>query len=192
MRSFIKFTRSLEFAGWICLLTMLSQSFHTFYSFNAVSSIENFLGIIQSGIFVLVFEFFALWYLFRGRENMAKFFAGCLLIMNVYYYWVNNEGLELALGLFIAVIMPVSVYNAASEIKKQLLEEEAAEKAELEKTTQKEKEDSNKLTLQHTLDRTNVVYDMLLSISNRMDSIEKTTEDLQAKKVGRKKKSISV
>lgn len=119
MRNTINYIKSLDFAFVICLIAMTGQSFHTFYSFYAVSNIESDLfRIPESILLVIVFEAFTLFYLIRGRSKMAIFYSLCLFVMNCYYYISSgSEGAKLWLGIFLSAIIPISIYFVAEEVK---------------------------------------------------------------------------
>lgn len=119
MKGLLTYMRSINFAMIICLMAMFSQGFHSFFSFKAVSSLEGWLAVCQAMSFVIVFEFFTLFYLMRARKGMALFYSSCLLVMNLYYYWTNLTGLQLALGIFLSVIIPLSIFNIAEEVSQE-------------------------------------------------------------------------
>ncbi len=185
MIKLLEYIRSISFAVLICLIAMSSQAFHTFYSFWKVSSIKDkdglydftfFLGVIQVLLFLTAFESFTLFYLMRGKINMAKFYAGCLCIMNLYYYWINLSGLELALGMFISIIIPVSIFNVAEIIK----EDYDAQKAIL-----KEVDIPEELSIKFA-DKFQVIEDQVLSIKESFETF------IASRKPIRKKKSITI
>lgn len=106
---------------------------------------------------------------------MAKFYSACLCVMNLYYYWINLEGLELALGIFISIIIPVSIFNIAEEIKKDYDESKLA------------------LTKQGLLDSNNDAIDKLqVQIDKLSDTLTNFIESLNNKKPARKKKTINL
>lgn len=131
MRKVISYIKSLDFAFLVCVTSMSGQSFHTFYSFHAVSNIPiTFFRILESVLLVMVFEAFTLFYLMRGRSGMAMFYSACLFVMNCYYYIDSGvSGPELWMGVFLSIIIPVSIYFVAEEVKKDF-EMETPEKKE--------------------------------------------------------------
>ena len=46
----------------------------------------------------------------------AKFYSSILLIVNLYYYWINTSGLNFVLGVFLSFIIPISIFNVAEEV----------------------------------------------------------------------------
>lgn len=121
MKNLLTYIKSIDFAFIICILAMLGQAFHTFYAFYAVSSIESdIFRIPEALILVLVFECFTLFYLMRGKPSIAKFYSFCLFVMNIYYYYSSGtEGIKLWLGIFLSIIIPVSIYYVAEEVKQE-------------------------------------------------------------------------
>ncbi len=129
MKNFLTYIRSIDFAITICLVAMAGQAFHTFYSNYAVSSIKDDLfRIPESFLFVLAFDSFTLFFLARGKTQLAKFFSVCLGIMNEYYYYDSMKhdlGVEFCLGTFISIIMPTAIYFVAEQVKEEYDKETA-------------------------------------------------------------------
>ncbi len=123
----VKYFQSLQFTILLCILSMITQGYHSYYTFHKTSNIDGFMGIIQSLLFVIVFEFFTMYYLVRGRKFMAGFFSVCYLIMNLFYYYSTFEqgGATYWTALFLSFIIPFSIYNIAENIP---IEMEAIEK----------------------------------------------------------------
>ncbi len=172
MKNILSYIRSINFAVLICLLAMGSQAFHTFYSFHAVSKIKDIPGLIQTGLFVIVFEFFTLFYLMRDRKDMAFFYSSCLLVMNLYYYWINLTGLQLGLGIFLSVIIPLSIFNIADEVSKEF------------------KKDWIPADRQEILE--NKIHNIEVVVSNKIEEMSNSIEELKDKKLGRKRKTIEI
>lgn len=182
MKKLLTYIQSIDFAVLICLMAMISQAFHSFYSFWAVSSIKDFLGAIQTTDFVIVFEFFTLFFLLRGHAMMARFSAICLLVMNLYYYWTNPELTipQIILGTFIAFIIPIFIYNTGIEIKKQLDEQKQLK-------LQQEEEEKQKALLKI------IPEDKLDTILKRLDRMDQDLSEIkEKKKPGRIPKSLTV
>lgn len=116
MNKFLTYIKSISFGVTICIVAMLAQSSHSFYCFYSVSGYKNIVSILESALFVFVFECFTAFYLLRGRINMAKFYSSILLVMNLYYYWMNTSGLNFVLGVFLSFIIPISIFNVAEEV----------------------------------------------------------------------------
>lgn len=109
---------------------MITQGYHSFYTFSKVSNIEGFGGIIQSLLFVIVFELFTLYYLVRGKRLMAGFYSICYLIMNLFYYYTNfqdDNGSVYWTSLFLSFIIPFSIFNVAENIPKEMAIQEKGE-----------------------------------------------------------------
>lgn len=123
MKNVLNYIKSLDFAFVLCIMSMLGQSFHTFYSFYAVSNIDSdWFRIPEALILVFVFECFTLFYLMRGRTGLASFYSCCLFVMNVYYYIDSgSSGKELYLGIFLSAIIPISVYFVSEEVKQEYI-----------------------------------------------------------------------
>ena len=121
MKKTLEYIKSIDFAFIICILSMVGQAFHTFYAFYAVSSIESdIFRIPEAFILVLVFESFTLFYLMRGKPKVAKFYSFCLFVMNIYYYYSSGtEGIKLWLGIFLSVIIPISIYYVSEEVREE-------------------------------------------------------------------------
>ncbi len=109
---------SLQFTILLCILSMITQGYHSFYTFHKTSNIEGFMGYVQSILFVVVFELFTLYYLVRGKKMMAGFYSVCYLIMNLFYYYnhFQQSGEVYWTSLFLAFIIPFSIFNLAENI----------------------------------------------------------------------------
>lgn len=119
MKKLLTYIKSLDFAFVICVISITGQSFHTFYAFYDVSIIKNdYIRMAEVVIPILAFESYTLFYLMRGRAHLAKFYSFSLLVMDIYYYVTNGAtGSKLWMGIYISLIIPLSIYFVAEEVK---------------------------------------------------------------------------
>ncbi len=101
---------------------------------------------------------------------MAMFYSTCLLVMNLYYYWTNLEGLQLALGIFLSIIIPVSIFNIAEEVAEDYNKSKEVENSPSEWDTK--------------------ASEFRAEFEGQLDSIRTTLNVLSSVRVGRKKKTI--
>ncbi len=125
----IKYLRSLNFAITLCILSMITQGYHSFYTFYNISNIKDFWGILQSLLFMSAFELWTLFYLMKGNKWMAGFYSTCYFIMNVFYYSKSFEtfGWTYATAVFLSFIIPFSIFFGAEEIHKMVIAADAKE-----------------------------------------------------------------
>jgi len=199
MRKLLTYIKSIDFAFLVTLFIMVLQSFHSFYSFYAVSSIEGKNGVYQAAGFSFVFELLAILFLMRGRIWTSRFFSFCILVMNIYYYYTNLTGIELALGMFLSFIIPISLYSIAEEVSigNKAIEEDSKlidlrkEMSDLSQTlqsTMQDLRDKNKYTYEGQSD----LEGKFLNLQVIVDHIKVVVDELVKSKPGRKKKTFKL
>ncbi len=126
----IKFLRSLNFAIMLCILSIITQGYHSFYTFlNISKNKENGWGILQALLFMTAFELWTLFYLMRNKPWMAGFYSTCYFIMNIFYYSTSftEFGWTYATAVFLSFIIPFSIFFGADEIYKMVIDSDKKE-----------------------------------------------------------------
>lgn len=118
--SILKTLRSNNFAITVAILSVLLQSFHTFTAFRNTSNIQGVAGIIEACLAAIVVDLAILFYTVRGREDVSRIAAITMVIINVYFYWVQwGFTSSFYFGCFLSLIIPVSVYYYSEEINEE-------------------------------------------------------------------------
>jgi len=114
----IKTIKSSTFALFVAILSVLLQSFHSYTAFVNMSSLKGTVwGVAQGILFATVIDLAILFYTVRNKTRIALGAALVMFIINGYYYydfWGFSP--QLYFGLFLALIIPVSVYFYSEEI----------------------------------------------------------------------------
>lgn len=120
-RSLLDIIKSDTFALWVAILSVLVQSFHSFTAFyNASSLYGTAWGIAQGILFAVVIDLAILFYTVRNRTGIAIGAAFFMVVINAYYYY-QHLGVSFAFvfGVFLSLIIPMSVYFYSEEIGKE-------------------------------------------------------------------------
>ena len=114
----IKYLKSNQFALIVALISILAQLPNTYFVFHSISRIEGFWAIAQGLIFAIAIDASLIFYTLRNRKDVAKFFAGIMIAINLLYYW-NLAGLssQFVAGIIVSILIPVSIYYYSEEIK---------------------------------------------------------------------------
>jgi hypothetical protein len=117
--SLINFIRSNNFALTCAILSVLVQSFHSFYAFYNMSSLRGSAwGIVQAVLFAIVVDLAILFYTVRGKKDVVMFASAFLFIINGYYYFSHfGVSYELVFAGFLSILIPVTQYYYSEEIK---------------------------------------------------------------------------
>lgn len=114
----LKTLRSNEFAIVVAILSMILQSFHTFTAFRNTSNVPGIAGILEAVLAAIVVDLAILFYTVRARKDVATGAAIVMVIINVYFYYVQwGISFTFAFGCFLALVIPISVYFYSEEIK---------------------------------------------------------------------------
>lgn len=114
----LTFLRSNNFALSIAILSVIVQSFHSFTAFYNTSSLHNAWGIAQAVLFAIIIDLAIIFYTLRNRTDIAKIAALAMVIINAYYYYQHlGVTTEFIFGVFLSLIIPVSVYFYSEEIR---------------------------------------------------------------------------
>lgn len=115
----LKTIKSNQFALIVAILSVVVQSFHSYTAFYNTSSLQGSLwGIAQAVLFAAVIDMAILFYTVRGRKDIALYAAAAMVMINAYYYYQHlGLSFQFAFGVFLALIIPVSVYFYSEEIK---------------------------------------------------------------------------
>ena len=115
----LKTIKSNTFALIVAILSVVVQSFHSYTAFYNTSSLQGSgWGIAQAALFAVVIDMAILFYTVRGRKDIALYAAGAMVMINSYYYYQHlGISFEFAFGVFLALIIPTSVYFYSEEIK---------------------------------------------------------------------------
>lgn len=114
----IKSIKSNQFALYVAILSVIVQSFHSYTAFYNTSSLQGTIwGILQAIGFAAVVDLAILFYTVRGRRDIALLAAFAMVVINAYYYYQHwHFAFEFWFGLFLALIIPASVYFYSEEI----------------------------------------------------------------------------
>ena len=117
----IKKLRSNEFAVVVAILSVLVQSFHSYYAFYNVSTLRGTgWGVAQAVLFAIVFDLAILFYTVRNKRDVVLGAAFFLVMINVYYYYQHlGFTFEFIFGCFLSVIIPVTQYYYSEEIREE-------------------------------------------------------------------------
>lgn len=114
----IQILRSTNFALYIAILSVIVQSFHSFFAFYKVSSLNGTVwGIAQSVCFAIIIDLAILFYTVRKNVKVTWMAGFIMVLINCYYYY-SHLGLsfDLILGGLLSLVIPVSVYFYSEEI----------------------------------------------------------------------------
>ena len=114
----LKTIKSNQFAIIVAILSVVVQSFHSYTAFYNTSSLHGSLwGVAQAILFAVVIDMAILFYTVRGRKDIALYAAGAMVLINAYYYYQHlGVSFEFVFGVFLSLIIPVSVYFYSEEI----------------------------------------------------------------------------
>jgi len=114
----IKFLRSNTFAIWIAVFSVIVQSFHSFYAFYKISSLNGTgWGIAQAVLFALIVDCAVLFYTVRKNTKVTWMFAFVMVLINLYVYYTHlHLTFDFILGALISFVIPVSNYFYSEEI----------------------------------------------------------------------------
>lgn len=117
----IKKLKSNEFAVIVAVLSVLVQSFHSYYAFYNVSSLKGTgWGVAQAVLFAIVFDMAILFYTVRNKKDVVLGAAFFLVLINAYYYYQHlGFTFEFIFGCFLSVIIPVTQYYYSEEIREE-------------------------------------------------------------------------
>jgi hypothetical protein len=136
MNKLFNYLKSRSFALLLAILSVLVQSPHSFSAFYNTGGIFNNWGLAQAALFSAILDFSILFYTMRGRSDYAKAGAWAMFLINSYhYYTVWGFSWTFGFGVFLAALVPVSVYGYSEEIP-----EEELNKARLPELLQAEAE----------------------------------------------------
>lgn len=115
----IKSIKSNQFALYVAILSVIVQSFHSYTAFYNTSSLQGTIwGVLQAIGFAAVVDLAILFYTVRGRRDIALLAAFAMVVINAYYYYQHwHFAFEFWFGLFLALIIPASVYFYSEEIE---------------------------------------------------------------------------
>lgn len=121
----LTYLKSNNFALLIAILSVAVQSFHSFTAFYNTSGLKGTAwGIAQAALFALIVDMAILFYTLRRRSDIARIAALAMVIINAYYYFQHlGLTLEFIFGVFLSLIIPVSVYFYSEEIGKEDIDE---------------------------------------------------------------------
>jgi hypothetical protein len=113
-----RFLKSNLFAIIIAILSVIVQSFHSYIAFYNTSSLKGSAwGVAQAVLFSLVIDSAILFYTVRNKKNVALGFSIAMILINTYYYFQHlGISFEFAFGVFLSLIIPISVYFYSEEI----------------------------------------------------------------------------
>lgn len=115
----IQALRSNTFAIYIAIASVIVQSFHSFYAFYKISSLNGTgWGIAQAVLFAIIVDAAVLFYTVRKNTKVTWMAAFIMVLINLYVYWVHlGFTFDFALGALIAFVIPVSNYFYSEEIE---------------------------------------------------------------------------
>lgn len=115
----IQALRSNTFAIYIAIASVIVQSFHSFYAFYKISSLNGTgWGIAQAVLFAIIVDAAVLFYTVRKNTKVTWMAAFIMVLINLYVYWVHlGLTFDFALGVLIAFVIPVSNYFYSEEIE---------------------------------------------------------------------------
>lgn len=121
----LSFLRSNNFALTIAILSVIVQSFHSYTAFYNTSTLKGTAwGMAQAVLFAVIIDLAILFYTVRRRTDIARLAALVMVIINSYYYYQSlGISFEFIFGVFLSLIIPVSVYFYSEEIGKEEIEE---------------------------------------------------------------------
>jgi len=116
--SLIQLLRSNSFAIYIAIASVLVQSFHSFYAFYKISSLNgSWWGIAQAVLFALIVDCAVLFYTVRKNTKVTWMFAFVMVLINLYVYYTHlGLTFDFILGILISFVIPVSNYFYSEEI----------------------------------------------------------------------------
>lgn len=116
--SLIQLLRSNSFAIYIAIASVLVQSFHSFYAFYKISSLNgSYWGIAQAALFALIVDCAVLFYTVRKNTKVTWMFAFVMVLINLYVYYTHlGLTFDFILGILISFVIPVSNYFYSEEI----------------------------------------------------------------------------
>jgi hypothetical protein len=114
----IEFLRSDKFAVGVAIASVLLQTPHSYYVFQDVSNINNIFGQAQALLFAIVIDLSILFYTVRKNKMLARGGAVVMSILNIYYYYLSSGlGASFIFGIFLSLIIPISVYFYSEELE---------------------------------------------------------------------------
>jgi hypothetical protein len=116
--SLIQLLRSNTFAIYIAIASVIVQSFHSFYAFYKISSLNGSnWGIAQAVLFAVIVDCAVLFYTVRKNTKVTWLFAFVMVLINLYVYYVHlGLSFDFILGALISFVIPVSNYFYSEEI----------------------------------------------------------------------------
>jgi len=114
----IQLLRSNTFAVWIAILSVAVQSFHTFFAFYKISSLNGTVwGIAQAVLFAIIVDCAVLFYTVRKNTKVTWMAAFIMVLINLYVYYTHlGLTFDFMLGVLISFVIPVSNYFYSEEI----------------------------------------------------------------------------
>lgn len=114
----IQLLRSNTFAVWIAIASVIVQSFHSFYAFYKISSLNGTAwGIAQGVLFALIVDAAVLFYTVRKNTKVTWMAAFVMVLINLYVYYTHlGLTFDFILGILISFVIPVSNYFYSEEI----------------------------------------------------------------------------
>jgi len=123
-QSLIQILRSNTFAIWISIASVIVQSFHTFFAFYKISSLNGTVwGIAQAVLFSIIVDAAILFYTVRKNTKVTWMAAFIMVIINLYVYYTHlGLSFDFVLGVLISFVIPVSNYFYSEEIEDEIME----------------------------------------------------------------------
>jgi len=114
----IQILRSNVFAIYVAIASVIVQSFHSFYAFYKISSLNGTgWGIAQAVLFALIVDCAVLFYTVRKNTKVTWMFAFVMVLINLYVYYTHlHLTFDFILGVLISFVIPVSNYFYSEEI----------------------------------------------------------------------------
>src|SRR5882672_3966359 len=123
-QSLIQILRSNTFAIYISIASVVVQSFHTFFAFYKISSLNGTVwGIAQAVLFSIIVDAAILFYTVRKNTKVTWMAAFIMVIINLYVYYTHlGLSFDFVLGVLISFVIPVSNYFYSEEIEDEIME----------------------------------------------------------------------
>lgn len=122
----IKLLKSNTFAIYIAIASVIVQSFHSFYAFYKISSLNGTgWGIAQAVLFALIVDCAVLFYTVRKNTKVTWMAAFVMVLINLYVYFIHlGLTFDFILGVLISFVIPVSNYFYSEEITDEIADVE--------------------------------------------------------------------
>jgi uncharacterized membrane protein YgaE (UPF0421/DUF939 family) len=116
--SLISILKSNTYAIYIAIASVICQSFHTFFAFYKISSLNGTgWGIAQAVLFAIILDAAVLFYTVRKNTKVTWMAAFVMVLINLYVYYVHlGLTFDFILGVLISFVIPVSNYFYSEEI----------------------------------------------------------------------------